>query len=240
MSTTAHHSKAGLDTFDDINIAYERAYANNPFKKSCITQAISMLPRGSRVLDIGCGTGIPVSEMLSHAGLAVVGLDISPKMVALAKSRVQGTFSVSDMVDFEVQGTFAGSFMIFSHLQMSYAAVHSAVYMYVSALEPGGIFVIGQTPADTYVKEKEVYDDTGTYVEDYDIPFMGEALPTFAMSEEGQRKFLSSMGLEIVSETVDVFQPDNPKYEPEVQQYIIARRPIEGSISRPQPMPREI
>ncbi|PQE28255.1 Methyltransferase type 11 protein [Rutstroemia sp. NJR-2017a WRK4] len=240
MSTTALHSKAGLETFDDMNIAYERAYSNNPFKKFCISRAISLLPPRSRVLDIGCGTGIPVSEMLSLAGLDVVGFDISPKMVVLAKSRVQGTFSVSDMVDFKVQGTFAGAFMIFSHLQMSYAAVHEAVYKFASALEPGGIFVLGQTPADTYVGEEEVYDETGTYVEDFNIPFMGEALPTFAMSEEGQRKFLSSMGLEIVSETVDVFQPDNPKCEPEVQQYIIARRPIEGSISKPQPMPREI
>ncbi|KAM3085706.1 hypothetical protein ACMFMG_002771 [Clarireedia jacksonii] len=231
MSTTDLNSKAGLETFDGINIDYEKAYQNNPFKKTCVTKAISMIPSGSRVLDIGCGTGIPVSEMLSKAGLEV--------MVELAKNRVKGTFSVSDMVEYQVESTFAGAFMIFAHLQMSYAAVHAAVYKYVSALQPGGIFVIGQTPSDTYVKDESVYDETRTYVEDFNIPFMGEALPTFAMSEEGQKKFLTSMGLEIVSETVDVFQPDNPKCDPEVQQYIIAKRPIEGSISKPQPLPKQ-
>ncbi|TGO46478.1 hypothetical protein BCON_0322g00060 [Botryotinia convoluta] len=241
MATVAAGSQAGHDTFDALNIEYEKAYRDNPFKIATIKKAITLLDPGSKVLDVGCGTGVPVSELLAEAGLEVVGFDIAPKMVEFAQKRVKGTFSVSDMVQFQVEDTFSGVFMIFAHLQLSYAAVHAAVYKYVSALKPGGIFVLGQMPSDSYVKDKgnAAYDETRTYVEDYDAPFMGEPLPTFMMSEQGQRNFLTSMGLEIVSETIDQFQPDNEKCEPEMQQYIIAKRPVDGKIVKPQPLPHK-
>ncbi|TGO31736.1 hypothetical protein BHYA_0421g00010 [Botrytis hyacinthi] len=240
MATVAAGSQAGHDTFDALNIEYEKAYRDNPFKIAAIKKAITLLDPGSKVLDVGCGTGVPVSELLAEAGLEVVGFDIAPKMVEFAQKRVKGTFSVSDMVQFQVEDTFSGVFMIFAHLQLSYAAVHAAVYKYVSALKPGGVFVLGQMPSDSYVKGEgnAAYDETRTYVEDYDAPFMGEPLPTFMMSEQGQRNFLTSMGLEIVSETIDQFQPDNEKCEPEMQQYIIARRPVDGTIVEPQPLPK--
>jgi hypothetical protein len=46
------------------------------------------------------------------------------------------------------------------------------------------------------------------------------------------------MGLEIVSDTIDTFQPNNEKCEPEEQQYIIARRPNEQPLAQPRPLPR--
>lgn len=232
-------SQAGLDTFDSLNIDYEHAYRNNPFKTKCIQTAISQLTPGSRVLDVGCGTGIPVSQMLSEAGLEVTGFDISPKMVDLASSRVKGIFSVADMVSFQPQDQYAGVFMIFAHLQLDYASFHAAVYKFASTLQPGGLFVVGQMPADRYVPDNDpAYDSMGAYVENYPAPFMGEPLPTFMMSEAGQKTMLTSMGLEIVSETVDLFQPENPKCEPEAQQYIIARRYGLESLQSPVPQPR--
>ncbi len=39
------------------------------------------LSKGSVVLDIGCGTGIPVTKILLDEGLAAYGLDASPTMI---------------------------------------------------------------------------------------------------------------------------------------------------------------
>src|SRR5581483_1141873 len=39
-------------------------------------------PAGSAILDLGCGTGIPVTRILLAAGLNVYAVDASPKMVA--------------------------------------------------------------------------------------------------------------------------------------------------------------
>jgi len=237
MSTAG--AQAGLETFDGLNIDYEKAYLNNEFKVACVDKAISLLPPGSsRVLDVGCGTGKPVSEMLSRAGLEVHGFDISPKMVELARQRVPGTFAVSDMLKYRPEGEFAGVFIIFSQLQLSYADFHTAAFKFASVLRPGGILALGQMPGDRYVKNEANWDDTRSYVEDYPAPFFGEPIPTFMMSAQGQLDFLRSMGLEILNNKVDMFYPDNPKCEPEEQQYIIARRPSEAPLTQPKPLPK--
>lgn len=45
------------------------------------------LPRGSSILDIGCGHGIPVSQLLIHEGFAVYGVDASAKLMAAFRGR---------------------------------------------------------------------------------------------------------------------------------------------------------
>ncbi|HVH71614.1 MAG TPA: class I SAM-dependent methyltransferase [Candidatus Dormibacteraeota bacterium] len=45
------------------------------------------LPRGSSVLDLGCGHGVPVSQVLIEQGFRVYGVDASPKMIAAFRGR---------------------------------------------------------------------------------------------------------------------------------------------------------
>ena len=40
------------------------------------------LPGGATVLDLGCGTGVPISQTLIERGFNVYGVDASPRMVA--------------------------------------------------------------------------------------------------------------------------------------------------------------
>ena len=61
--------------------------------------------RGARILDAGCGTGALAFE-LAKRGATVVGVDVSPTLVGLARERApirtgQGaaTFAVGDMLD---------------------------------------------------------------------------------------------------------------------------------------------
>jgi cyclopropane fatty-acyl-phospholipid synthase-like methyltransferase len=48
------------------------------------------LPPGSAVLDLGCGHGVPVSEVLIQAGHRVYGVDASPALVAAFRARFPG------------------------------------------------------------------------------------------------------------------------------------------------------
>lgn len=142
MSTQG--SLAGRSTFDALDNEYENGYKDTDIKQSCTTHAISLIPAYSKVLDVGCGTGVPVSQMLFKAGLFGIGFDISPRMVALAKTRFKGDFSVSDMLAYGPVGSFAGVFMISPHLQLSYKDFLGAVWKFANALQPGGILVLGQ------------------------------------------------------------------------------------------------
>ena len=59
------------------------------------------LPAGSRVLDVGCGAGVPVAAQLA-ADFSVTGIDISPKMTALAGSNVPAArFVTADATEIE-------------------------------------------------------------------------------------------------------------------------------------------
>lgn len=50
---------------------------------------LSGLPAGARVADLGCGSGV-FTELLRRAGYDSVGLDISPKLVALGRRKYPG------------------------------------------------------------------------------------------------------------------------------------------------------
>jgi len=50
---------------------------------------LSGLPRGAHVADLGCGSGV-FTELLQRKGYQSVGLDISPKLVALGRRKYPG------------------------------------------------------------------------------------------------------------------------------------------------------
>ena len=233
MSTAG--SLAGLETFERVEIDYERAYGDNPLKKACVETAISLTASGQKALDVGCGTGIPVSEMLCKAGLDVVGVDISPKMIAHAKSRVKGTFIQADLLQYEPDGEFAAVLIIFCLLQLSsYGDFHDLMTKYAQAVQPDGLLVLGTLPADNYVTDPAKYDVTGTYAVDYPTPFMGQMEDTFFLTSQGMVDFITSMGFEVLSNEIGVFEPNDSRCVPEDQQYIIARRPGNKSLQPPQ------
>ncbi|MGR3485396.1 MAG: magnesium protoporphyrin IX methyltransferase [Paracoccaceae bacterium] len=63
---------------------------------------LAELPRdltGARVLDAGCGTGA-LAQALAGRGAEVLGVDIAPKLIEIARARVPGVrFEAGDMTD---------------------------------------------------------------------------------------------------------------------------------------------
>ena len=55
-----------------------------------LTAFARRLPPRARVLDLGCGDGVPISRVLIRAGLDVVALDSSPEMIARYRSNFPG------------------------------------------------------------------------------------------------------------------------------------------------------
>ncbi|KAK3633783.1 hypothetical protein LTR22_019967 [Elasticomyces elasticus] len=77
-----------------------------------VSHAIAHLTPGSRILDVGCGTGVPVSQMLAEAGMKVTGTDVAPKMVERARRRVEGNFEVADMANYAPKSSYDAIFFI--------------------------------------------------------------------------------------------------------------------------------
>jgi cyclopropane fatty-acyl-phospholipid synthase-like methyltransferase len=92
--------------YDQVADAYEALEsAGAPWPRLKRVQAFTAgLPAGSRILDIGCGNGVPATRELALRH-QVTGLDISEAQIARAASNVPGaTFICGDarMVDLPV------------------------------------------------------------------------------------------------------------------------------------------
>ena len=61
-----------------------------------------LLAPGARVLDLGCGAGVPATKLLSEKDFDVLGLDISAVQIERARQLVpRATFEQADMVTWE-------------------------------------------------------------------------------------------------------------------------------------------
>lgn len=60
---------------------------------------LERLPEGSRVLDLGCGSGVPIAKLLVEH-YEVTGVDISRRQIQLARERVpEANFFAGDMTE---------------------------------------------------------------------------------------------------------------------------------------------
>ena len=119
--------------------------ANNIEERPAI---LSLLPdlRGKRVLDLGCGYGENCRLFSESGAEAVVGIDISDKMLSVAKSEnAFGNISYIKMpmenID-ELSGRFD---VVVSSLAIHYVGLYDVLAQDVfSLLNNGGVFVFSQ------------------------------------------------------------------------------------------------
>jgi SAM-dependent methyltransferase len=89
--------------------AYDRLRGRSLFEKPWLDAFAALLPAGGAVLDIGCGMGEPIARDLIERGLAVMGIDSSPDLIAMARSRFpQQIWMVADMRTLSLGRTFDG------------------------------------------------------------------------------------------------------------------------------------
>ena len=64
----------------------------------------ALLQPGDRVLDLGCGAGVPAARLLAAAGFRVTGIDISGVQIERARALVpEATFMQADMAIWEAE-----------------------------------------------------------------------------------------------------------------------------------------
>jgi len=75
--------------YEEIASVFVAGRGQNSFGvgASVVADWSQTLPRAARVLDLGCGTGIPISQALIERGFNVHGVDASPTMIAAFRAR---------------------------------------------------------------------------------------------------------------------------------------------------------
>ena len=98
------------------------------------------LERGARIADLGCGSGA-FTELLRQAGFNSVGLDISPKLIMLGRSKYHGLDLIegdAENLPFE-SGSFDG--ILLSGLVHHFPDPRRVAAEVYRVLKPGGRFV---------------------------------------------------------------------------------------------------
>jgi len=89
---------------DDAGHANPRTSESTNNYQAWIAELAEILPAGARVLDLGCGTGVPASQLLIQRGFDVLGLDISEVQIERARGLVpDATFVQGDLVTWEAE-----------------------------------------------------------------------------------------------------------------------------------------
>ncbi len=102
-----------------------------------------LLPVNGRVLDLGCGTGLPHDGYLVEAGFRVVGVDLSGEMVRVAALNVpEAVFHRMSMNEIGFRDEFDGVMSSFSMLLLSPELFRETVKRIHAALADGGYFFL--------------------------------------------------------------------------------------------------
>lgn len=104
---------------------------------------LDMLQNRKRVLDVGCGTGTHL-DILKNLGYVVEGIDISPKMLAVAKTKVKCPLHKANVLDFKLDEKFSAIICmrsVLNHLE-SYDEFKTAIKNMLLNLENGGMIII--------------------------------------------------------------------------------------------------
>lgn len=146
------------------------------------------LPRGSSVIDLGCGPGFPITVVLVEEGLQAFGVDAAPSFVAASQRNLPGIpivcGSVLESRCFD--RTFDAVLSIGLMFLLKVEDQHRLIQRFAEILVPGGrlLFTSPAKPA--------VWNDAMTGVE------------SISLGADEYKRLLGTAGISVVEEYEDV------------------------------------
>lgn len=175
-----HISKGMLDAH--LNPDTDSASRKPEYINSSAEWIASLLPKGSKLLDIGCGPGL-YTKRLAKYGLCVTGLDFSDRSIAYAKEHDEKSEYITKNY---LEMNFDNMFDIVTLIWCDYGALipedrYNLLARVYRALKPGGLFLLDVfTPAwngrNTESTSWEVFKTGGFWSPNAHICFNAEYL----------------------------------------------------------------
>jgi SAM-dependent methyltransferase len=146
------------------------------------------LPRGSSVIDLGCGPGFPITVVLAEEGLQVFGVDAAPSFVSAFRHNLPGTPIVCESVleSSFFDRTFDAVLSIGLMFLLKAQEQHRLVRRFADILVPGGRLLFTSTA------KPHVWTDVMT------------GLESISLGAEQYRKLLGANGISVAEEYEDV------------------------------------
>jgi SAM-dependent methyltransferase len=183
---------------------------DRPLDRAMLTGFAGLAGPDAIIADVGCGTGA-TSRMLSDIGMDVVGIDLSPNMIATARRLNPGLhFQVGSMtnLDFE-DGLFDGICAWYSVIHIPDELLPRVFSEFHRVLRPDGVALVAFQVGDQPRTFKEMFG------EQVSLTFYRRQPDTVAL-------LLDEAGLEPYAGLVR--EPNDDGFESTPHAYLIARR----------------
>jgi ubiquinone/menaquinone biosynthesis C-methylase UbiE len=126
-----------------------------------VYRRVAQLVCGPNVLDLGCGTG-NMTARLTRLGLCVIGVDLSPEMLAVARHKIPPGMSVrlvqtgaAELIDNFPAGSFDTIVSILMFSELSDAEQRLVLRQCRSLLRPGGRLILAdEVKAPTFLRRR--------------------------------------------------------------------------------------
>ena len=135
------------DSYDRVADEYvQRIYnelQHKPFDRQLLDRFAASLQENGLACDMGCGPG-HIARYLHEKGAKVCGIDVSPKMVELARRlNPEIDFSCGDILELDVEDeTWAGVAAFYSIIHVPPGEIVRALLELRRVLRPGGLLLL--------------------------------------------------------------------------------------------------
>ncbi len=127
--------------------AYDRDRSKTFFEARWLTRFGDTLPKGGKVLDLGCGAGQPIAAWLIAEGFQFTGADFSDAMLDIARTRwPNGDWRTVDMRELNLKETFDGIIAWNSFFHLTQDEQRSTLPRLADHLAPGGRLMVTVGP----------------------------------------------------------------------------------------------
>ncbi|TWD84274.1 methyltransferase family protein [Kribbella amoyensis] len=161
------HLAATRSSYDNVAGAYHELVkdrmAGNPLERAMLVAFAELT--GDPIVDVGCGGG-RTTGFLKAAGCDVSGIDLSPKMVELARANHPGIlFEVGSMADLDYRdGALGGLLAWYSISHIPQDELPAVFKEFRRVLRPGGRVLIGtHFGADETLQPRKAYGVAVSY-----------------------------------------------------------------------------
>ncbi|RYN87517.1 hypothetical protein AA0120_g7227 [Alternaria tenuissima] len=177
---------------------------------------LDRLPASPSVLELGCGPGVPVLNMLVDRGAQVTANDISAKQIEMAKARCPNVkFVAGNMatLTFEAE-SFHGVLSFYTLFHLPRAQLEDLLAKIYTWIKPGGLFVFNLAVLD----EEEIHGE-----------MMGYGMFWSSYGMQKNCEILEDIGFELLEvETVKAGDGKLEEHEPDYESefvWVMARKP---------------
>lgn len=113
------------------------------YEKPWLDRFVRDLPPGGRLLDLGCGSGVPVAGYFLDLQFSVVGVDYAESMIALARQRYPAAdWRVQDITDLTIDGQFDGIYSWDGFFHLTVEEQRNTIPDLCHRVRPGGALLL--------------------------------------------------------------------------------------------------